>query len=147
MKRNTSLCKRLLLLLALSAAWLVGAVAQETPRWLRYAQISPDGNQIAFCYQGDIYIVDAIGGEARLLTGSDGYESNPTWSPDGKRIAFMSNRDGHRSIYTMSALGGDVKRITYHSGNSHTVECYTPDGRFIIIDQYIQQPSKTALPP
>ena len=147
MKRNTFLCKRLLLLLALSATWLVGAVAQETPRWLRYAQISPDGNQIAFCYQGDIYIVDAIGGEARLLTGSDGYESHPTWSPDGKRIAFMSNRDGHRSIYTMSALGGDVKRITHHSGNSHTVECYTPDGRFIIMSESLQQPATSALNP
>ena len=147
MKGNLPLFKHLFLLCSLLTITSLEVVAQESPRWLRYAEISPDGNKIAFCYQGDIYTVDAIGGEARLLTGSEGYESHPTWSPDGNRIAFMSDRDGHRSIYTMSALGGDIKRITHHSGNGHTVESYTPDGRFIILSEALQQPFSSALHP
>jgi len=88
---------------------------ESAPLWLRYPAISPDGNTIAFCYKGDIYRIDAKGGAASLLTTSDAHDYMPVWSPDGKWIAFASDRSGNFDIYLMPAEGGTAKRLTYHS--------------------------------
>ena len=64
--------------------------AQETPRWLRQSAISPDGQTIAFCYQGDIFTVNAAGGQARQITTSSYHEADPVWSADGKQLIFSS---------------------------------------------------------
>lgn len=135
---------RSVMVLLVASLSLSGAVGQEVPRWLRYARIAPDGRQIAFCYRGDLFVVPVSGGEATRLTATDAYESHPVWSPDGQQIAFMSNRDGHRTVYVMSARGGQAKRVTFHSG-SHTVEGFTPDGRQLIISEDIQTPTASAL--
>lgn len=68
MSLRTVLCT----LLLASGATLA---AQERPLWLRYPSISPDGRQIAFAYQGDIYTVPTTGGEARRLTTASSNES------------------------------------------------------------------------
>ena len=77
-----------------------------TPLWMRDIQISPDGTEIAFCYKGDIYKVPAKGGTATQLTTQDSYESNPIWSPDGRQIAFASDRYGNFDVFVMPANGG-----------------------------------------
>lgn len=77
--------------------------------------ISPDGNQIAFSYQGDIWVIPTSGGVARRLTIHQGYESNPVWSNDGKTIAFNGSRAGNNDIFTVSVTGGTPKRLTYHT--------------------------------
>src|SRR5205085_10484509 len=79
----------------------------NTPLWLRYPAISPDGKNIAFCYKGDIYLVDTKGGKAVPLTLNEAHDFMPTWSPDGKWIAFASDRNGNFDIYLMSAEGGN----------------------------------------
>lgn len=78
--------------------------------------ISPDGKEIAFSYQGDIYKVSASGGLATRLTTHPAYDYMPLWSPDGKQIAFVVVRDqGAMDIYIMSAHGGQATRVTTHS--------------------------------
>ena len=87
----------------------------QSPSWLRYPSISPDGKTIVFTYKGDLYKVAATGGTATPLTMHEAHDFMPVWSNDGKTIAFASDRYGNFDVYTISINGGEAKRITYHS--------------------------------
>ena len=103
-----------------AATLLISSVAlanAENPRWIMKPAISPDGKTIAFSYKGELFTVPATGGTAFQLTSNQAYDSNPVWSPDGKQIVFLSNREGSDDIYITSATGGVPTRLTTHSGN------------------------------
>ncbi len=91
-----------------------GTASAESP-FVRFPSLHPDGTQIAFCFQGDIWTVPVAGGEARRLTIHEGYDSLPMWSGDGTKIAFSSNRYGNDDIFVMPAAGGNPERVTYYS--------------------------------
>ena len=91
--------------------------AQENPLWMRYCAISPDGNTIAFSYKGDIFTVPSEGGKATQITTHASYDSKPLWSPDGKLIAFASDRMGSLDVYIVAREGGVPTRLTTHSGS------------------------------
>jgi len=105
--------------------------AQTTPKWLRYAAISPDGTTIAFTYKGDIYTVPASGGNATLLTMHEAHDFMPVWSRDGKQLAFASDRYGNFDVFVIAANGGTAQRITYHSTNEYPYD-FTPDGKAVV---------------
>ena len=94
----------------------VAAGAQENPQWMRYPAISPDGSRIAFAYKGDIFTVDAKGGQAVQLTTNPAHDYKPVWSPDGSKIAFASNREGSFDVYVVDSKGGVPSRLTTGSG-------------------------------
>ena len=108
--------KKIFLSAALLAASLA-SFAQQNPLWMRYPAISPDGSTIVFSYKGDIYSVPSQGGEARQLTTNAAFDSYPIWSPDGKKIAFASNREGSMDVYVINANGGAPTRLTTNSGS------------------------------
>ena len=93
----------------------ITAMAQETPLWMRYPAISPDGETIVFSYKGDLYTVPTTGGQARQLTTNAAYEAWPVWSPDGRQIAFASDREGGFDVYLIKREGGVPKRLTTNS--------------------------------
>jgi len=126
---------------------LVAVSAQAiTPLWLRDVQISPDGAAVAFCYKGDIYTVSTQGGTAKQLTTQTSYECNPIWSPDGKQLAFASDRDGNFDIYVMSVQGGSAKKLTKNSV-SELPSAFTPDGKYVVFSANIQDPAQSAFFP
>ena len=143
--------KHLITALALGLSMGLGAFAQEgsydNPSWLRYPALSPDGTEIAFTFQGDIYKVSARGGDAVRLTTNEAYDTMPMWSPDGRSIAFVSDRyHGSRDIYIMDADGGTARRVTTHS-SSETPAYFSPDGKYIYYTGHIQDDAKSALFP
>ena len=93
------------------------AYAADDAAWMRYPAISPDGTQIAFSFKGDIYTVATNGGRANQITTNPAHDTRPIWSPDGKQIAFASDRLGGMDIYLVDKEGGVPTRLTTHSGN------------------------------
>jgi len=117
--------KILLLVLLLSSAFVS---AQKNSLLIRYPAISPDGSQIAFSYQGDIWTVPSVGGNAVRLTIHEAYEAFPKWSPDGKQIAFSGARYGNNDIFVIPALGGEPKRLTFNSA-SDMISTWDKEGK------------------
>ena len=138
--------KSLLLLLACLLPAL-GALAQETPLWIRQNALSPDGKTLAFCYKGDLFTVPVAGGEARQLTSHRAYESDPVWTADGKHIVFSSWREDSKDIFVTSLAGGVPKRLTTLPG-VETPLAVTPDGTvwFTWQDSNLQSPGFDGFP-
>ncbi|NDJ63307.1 MAG: hypothetical protein GYB67_19460 [Chloroflexi bacterium] len=93
---------------------VVGLLLVSGARWIG-AQWR-DSHEIAFVsYENiypDIYITDTANGVTLQLTDHEGYDSAPVWSPDGRWLAFISDREGDFSAYVMDAAGGDPRRVT-----------------------------------
>jgi tricorn protease len=106
--------------------------AGEPVQFARTPDISPDGKQVVFSYLGDLWIVDAQGGPARHLTMHEKHDYNPVFSPDGKSIAFDSNRHGSYDVYVIPVAGGKPARLTFDSAHDH-VTGWSPDGRQVLI--------------
>jgi tricorn protease len=102
--------------------------AQGT-RLLRQPAISL--THIAFAYAGDIWVHDFNNQDLLRLTSTAAVESNPHFSPDGKWIAFNSNRSGNQSVYIVSVEGGTPKRLTWHPSPA-SVCGWTSDGKRVL---------------
>lgn len=109
--------KRTALISLLLAAGTASSFADNAPKWLRDAAISPDGTTVAFTYKGDIFTVPVKGGTATQITSNQAYDGVPVWSKDGKSIVFLSTREGSDDIFITSAKGGTPRRLTTNSGN------------------------------
>ncbi len=108
--------------------------AQSSDLLLRHPSLSPDGSRVAFSWQGDIWTVDAQGGEASRLTIHEAYEAAPQWSPDGQSICFTSNRFGNSDVFSIGSKGGTPFRITYHSGGDANASWGT-DGNIYFVSR------------
>ncbi len=136
--------QRLLHLLVVLGSLLVGALLSisnaqtneplgpnSEPLWLRYPSISPDGQTIAFSFEGHLFLVPANGGLAQPLTAGPAHDTAPVWSRDGKSIAFASDRYGHYDVYLVSVEGGEARRLTTYSSDAIPTT-FTPDGKFVV---------------
>ncbi|WP_194852251.1 S41 family peptidase [Nonlabens antarcticus] len=105
--------------------------AQQNAGWLRHNAISPDGSQIVFTFKGDLYKVNANGGNAQQLTFHEAHDYKAVWSHDGKQIAFASNRYGNFDVYVMDANGGSAQRLTFHSNDEEPYTFNNDDSEVI----------------
>lgn len=108
-KSNTML-KNILCLVAI----LFGGILTAQNSLIITPNLSPDATELAFSYQGDIWIYNFSTQQTKRLTIHEAYESNPIWNATGTHLAFSSNRKGADNIFTISKDGGIPKQLTYY---------------------------------
>jgi tricorn protease len=106
----------------------INVFAQGT-RLLRQPDISD--NKIVFAYAGDIWTTPKNGGNATRITSTAAVEANPHFSPDGKWIAFSSNRSGISQVYIVASQGGTPTQLTWYPAGSFP-RGWSPDGKKIL---------------
>lgn len=132
--------------LALGLAATLAALADELPlkgsreiafqtdavTWLSL-DVSPDGSTIVMEAVGDLYVLPIEGGTAHRITSGMAFDSQPRFSPDGKRIVFVSDRDGSENVWVANADGSEPRKLSSDSG---TVEfaspSWSPDGTHVV---------------
>jgi Tol biopolymer transport system component len=97
--------------------------------------VSPDGKTIVFELLGDIYTLPIEGGEAKLIDGGMAFDSQPKFSPDGKWIAFLSDRDGNENVWIMRPDGSDAKQISKDASGEFASPAWSPDGNYIFVSK------------
>ncbi len=105
--------------------------AGEDISLLRYPDISPDSQYVVFSYKGDIWKAPVKGGRSERLTDHIGNDVRPKFSPDGKMIAFSSDRDGNYDVFIIPSEGGHAKQLTYRSSDDE-VTGWKGDGSAVI---------------
>ncbi|MDH5380523.1 MAG: amidohydrolase family protein [Cyclobacteriaceae bacterium] len=97
--------------------------------------VSPDGLTIAFDLLGDIYTMPLIGGEAKKITSGMPFDSQPRFSPDGKKMLYTSDKSGGEGVWEMNLETMEDRQIT--SGNFDRFQSpeYSPDGKYIIVSK------------
>lgn len=106
---------------------------KNVERYVTAASISPDGERLAVTARGEVFDVPAAKGVTRNITRTPGAnERGAEWSPDGKSIAYISDRTGETEIWLQSAAGGEPKQLT--TGNDTYIRSlqWSPDSRHIL---------------
>ena len=96
---------------------VINLFSQSNTYFLSNPCLTPDGQTVIFAFEGDLWKANVSDGNATRLTAMQGYETSPRVSPDGKWIAFTGRQYGNGDIYIIPVNGGEIKQITYHSGN------------------------------
>ncbi len=97
--------------------------------------LSPDGKTIVFELLGDLYTLPITGGAAKPLTTGMAYDSQPRYSPDGKKLVFISDRDGADNLWITDADGSHAYSLTKDRRTDWISPEWTPDGRFILAER------------
>ncbi|HET9032511.1 MAG TPA: amidohydrolase family protein [Dokdonella sp.] len=94
--------------------------------------VSPNGKTIAFSMLGDLYLLPIEGGKARRITQGAAWDVQPRFSPDGKEIAYTSDRGGGNNIWRMPVIGGDASQVSKEDFRLLNNPAWTPDGQYLI---------------
>ncbi len=103
----------------------------EEGSWMSL-DVSPDGETLVFELLGDLYTLPVAGGEARRITRGMAFDSQPRFSPDGRRIVFVSDRSGSENLWTLALGGADTTQVTEGEGSLFQSPEWTPEGDYIV---------------
>ena len=95
--------------------------------------VSPDGERIVFDLLGDLYTIPIAGGQATRLTSGMAWDAMPRWAPDGRSIAFISDRDGGDNLWLVNSDGSRARKITKEVDNTLSSPAWTPDGEYLVV--------------
>ncbi|HEV8148206.1 MAG TPA: amidohydrolase family protein [Bryobacteraceae bacterium] len=102
--------------------------------WLSLA-LTPDGKTIVFELLGDFYTLPIGGGEAKQITSGMAFDSQPSVSPDGKRIAFVSDREGSENLWICNIDGSDPKQLSKDPQGDFESPSWTADGDYVLVSR------------
>lgn len=108
----------------------IAGSAQSSAVYMTEPSLSPDRKEIVFVSGGDIWSAPAEGGIARLLVAHPANESKPLFSPDGRYLAFSSNRTGNGDIYILEIASGSIRRLTFDDV-AEQLDAWSRDGKWI----------------
>ncbi len=148
--RSRSLVALLAALIA-SPAWAAGDKAKKDEKWdvdnppdetyeieidtaegtWTSVDVSPDGKQIVFDLLGDLFVMPIAGGDAKPLTSGLAWDMQPRFSPDGRHIAYTSDRGGGDNIWIINSDGSEPKQISKESFRLLNNPTWSPDGQYI----------------
>ncbi len=103
----------------------------EEGTWLDL-DVRDDGAEIVFSMLGDIYVLPIAGGKARRITSGAAWDVQPRYSPDGKQIAFTSDRGGGNNIWRMKADGSGASAVSKEDFRLLNNPIWTPDGNYLV---------------
>ncbi|HEV7313435.1 amidohydrolase family protein [Sphingopyxis sp.] len=110
-------------------------LAVDEGSWMN-VDVAPDGRTIAFDLLGDIYTMPIEGGTPTRIAEGLAYEHQPRFSPDGRRIAFVSDRAGGDNIWLMNRDGSDKRQISKEDFRLLNQPSWSPDGQFIVAKKH-----------
>jgi len=120
------------IILILSLLFVTMLIAVE-PHFMSWPDISSDGENVCFVYKNDLWLVPFTGGEAQRITSTEAEEWHPKFSPNGKQIAFNSNRDGWTGIYLYTLKGGGIEVVNTEGLN---ILDWFPNSRSLLVRGY-----------
>jgi tricorn protease len=131
MLRNFSFARFFFTFFCVFSSLVLSAFTQVKPSaYLTEPAISPDRREIVFVSGGDIWTVPSAGGTASLLVAHPATESRPQFSPDGRKLAFVSNRTGGGDIYVLNFDTNDLQRVTFDDALDN-LDGWSRDGRWL----------------
>src|SRR5438105_6231215 len=145
-------CRRLVVAGVCSSLVLsASAAAQHTGRAISFTtdeatwislDVSPDGRTIVFDILGDLYTLPIAGGKATRITGGMAWDCMPRWSPDGRTIAFISDRDGGDNLWLVNADGTGANKVTKEVDNALSSPIWSPDGQYLVVRRFGAYPTE-----
>jgi Tol biopolymer transport system component/imidazolonepropionase-like amidohydrolase len=112
--------------------------------WMN-VDVSPDGRTILFDLLGDLYRMPIAGGKAERITSGPAYDYAARYSPDGRTIAFCSDRGGNMNLWLMGSDGSSPQPLTEEKTAVLSSPSWTPDGLYVLARK--EETSRAGIPP
>jgi Tol biopolymer transport system component len=104
--------------------------------------VSPDGKTIIFDLLGQLYTVPIEGGEAKTTAKGMAFESQPRFSPDGRQIAFLSDRSGADNLWIANLDGSNPRQLSQEENSDLTSPAWLPDGQAVLVSKHSNMPAR-----